>query len=569
VATLATDSTSARKGVGPAPVSAHPAFPAIVALWFAALLGLGSLILPLVLLERLSTVTGLASLVPSMAPPLGFTARASIALAAAVSGAALGLVLARQVARGQAPQARQRFGDVAHKLKPISAHEELGEEGLGADPPRPAGQKRRSLAIAEDSRPSEYLQAAPLPGYGHHAHATPDKVEALELADYVEPEEPDQAQENQEPSMTDARNFDPPSDDRPDDDERPEFMRSTSSASLPQAFDPMAQVEVEDEDEYEDEDERGAVDALPFAAPSLRRAQAVAAEAEDFDEDIDEPSAAGFSELRIPRAFEPEAAAPRLAAVATDETDCRDSAGENRPLEDLGLVQLATRLGSAIERRRALLAAQASSRPAGNASLAETNEDFDAAAAEDAARARADFFGAAKASQPEPFAPDGQGGNAPLPAPFASPLREIDLDEHDEADDDSLAASFSLPLRKRHEGGPVQRPAPVRVTFEEEEAEQEFGDEEEYSSLLAMKNPFANKSQFVRVEEPEPDEDEIEAAVTFPERKQEEPAAGARPFDPPGGVPRSKAQGSQRNHGEAERELRAALETLQRMSGTA
>ena len=47
------------------PVSAHPAFPAIVALWFAALLGLGNLILPVQLIESMLTTTGIASAIPS------------------------------------------------------------------------------------------------------------------------------------------------------------------------------------------------------------------------------------------------------------------------------------------------------------------------------------------------------------------------------------------------------------------------------------------------------------------------------------------------------------------------
>ena len=50
MATVA-DSYSVRRGEEKAPISTHPAFPAIVALWFAALLGLGSLVLPAVLLE--------------------------------------------------------------------------------------------------------------------------------------------------------------------------------------------------------------------------------------------------------------------------------------------------------------------------------------------------------------------------------------------------------------------------------------------------------------------------------------------------------------------------------------
>jgi len=79
-----------------APLSAHPAFPAIVALWFAALLGLGSLVLPIALIERLATLTGIALIVPAAKAPLGITARAIIALAAASAGAGIGLLLARK-----------------------------------------------------------------------------------------------------------------------------------------------------------------------------------------------------------------------------------------------------------------------------------------------------------------------------------------------------------------------------------------------------------------------------------------------------------------------------------------
>jgi len=86
------------------PVSLHPAFPGIVALWFAALLGIGSLVLPSVLLDRVVSATGLASLLPAAAPPLGMTTRAIIAILGALAGAALGVAVARRVAAAHAPQ---------------------------------------------------------------------------------------------------------------------------------------------------------------------------------------------------------------------------------------------------------------------------------------------------------------------------------------------------------------------------------------------------------------------------------------------------------------------------------
>ena len=81
------------------PVIAHPAFPAVVALWLAALMGVGMFILPIQLLERIVGATGIAAIVPAAAPPLGFTARAAIALAAALVGALLGFFAARMLAQ--------------------------------------------------------------------------------------------------------------------------------------------------------------------------------------------------------------------------------------------------------------------------------------------------------------------------------------------------------------------------------------------------------------------------------------------------------------------------------------
>jgi hypothetical protein len=165
VATIAA-SYLATRTVAKAPISTHPAFPAIVALWFAALLGFGSLVLPVALLERLVTVTGIASLIPSAAPPLGFTARIAIALSGSVAGALLGLLLARQVARAHAPEPKGRsfISGETQPRRPFSAHDELGEEGLEPANGPLMTKKRRALAMTEDNRRSTYLPAIPLPG---------------------------------------------------------------------------------------------------------------------------------------------------------------------------------------------------------------------------------------------------------------------------------------------------------------------------------------------------------------------------------------------------------------------
>ena len=81
-----------------APISAHPLFPAVVAVWFAALFGFGSGVLPTVLFEHLITATGISSLIPSATPPLGDTFRIILSLTFAVIGALLGFALARRLA---------------------------------------------------------------------------------------------------------------------------------------------------------------------------------------------------------------------------------------------------------------------------------------------------------------------------------------------------------------------------------------------------------------------------------------------------------------------------------------
>jgi len=83
------------------PLSAHPAFPVIVALWFAALLGLGTFVVPPANFEGLVVGTGLDELLPAAAPPLGDTARLAISAIAALLGALLGLGIAARIRRVQ------------------------------------------------------------------------------------------------------------------------------------------------------------------------------------------------------------------------------------------------------------------------------------------------------------------------------------------------------------------------------------------------------------------------------------------------------------------------------------
>ncbi|GGE02487.1 hypothetical protein GCM10011515_22690 [Tsuneonella deserti] len=128
-----------RKKASQPPVSAHPAFPVIIAVWFAALLGIGSLVLPIGLFERYAAAIGLADAFEAARPPFGMTARAIIALVAASLGALLGIFLARRVAAANAPRSIDEadptpaYAADLQAKRPISAHEELFDGGLDAD----------------------------------------------------------------------------------------------------------------------------------------------------------------------------------------------------------------------------------------------------------------------------------------------------------------------------------------------------------------------------------------------------------------------------------------------------
>lgn len=197
--------TAKRKGGNQPPISAHPAFPAIVALWFAALFGIGSLVLPNALIEQISVALGLPSLLAAAAPPIGFTAKLAIAGVAATLGVLAGLLIARKVVASQAGSPRRQTSQDDSDLskapakRPIVATEELGEEGLGpvveeddyehvvedetlvGKPVVPG--RRRALSVTDDSGPSDYLSSVPLPGEADPYSTSPVTQESLPTAE--------------------------------------------------------------------------------------------------------------------------------------------------------------------------------------------------------------------------------------------------------------------------------------------------------------------------------------------------------------------------------------------------
>jgi hypothetical protein len=201
--------------------------------------------------------------------------------------------------------------------------------------------------------------------------------------------------------------------------------------------------------------------------------------------------------------------------------------------------------------------------------------DFEAAEADDAARATADFFGPPPADEAPADAVEAEAEPEAMPLAVPAPLRAWSIDSDDEADEDGIDASFSLPLAKA-------TAAPAMADEDDAVEPEEPAEEGDYSSLLAMKNPFARQEEFVRVEEPEDDSATVEPTVTFPSPvpthaihagSDQATAPAPRPFDPPKNLARTAvpaaADANPRDPGDAERNLRAALATLQRMSGAA
>ncbi len=111
------------------PIRQHRSFPAIVALWFGALFGLGSLALRPSLLESLVVSAQIDRLIPAAAAPLGDTARILIALGLTALGALLGAVIALRIA-ARRPEASGR-DEVASTIE-ASTHQ-LSADQLSAD----------------------------------------------------------------------------------------------------------------------------------------------------------------------------------------------------------------------------------------------------------------------------------------------------------------------------------------------------------------------------------------------------------------------------------------------------
>ena len=191
------------------------------------------------------------------------------------------------------------------------------------------------------------------------------------------------------------------------------------------------------------------------------------------------------------------------------------------------------------------------------------------------------------------------------PAPtIPAALRPLDLGEEDEEDFSSWAPPRNIvgvpvqdaepaPFSARGPASdePAGQAAPVAhampQAYSPETADEGSGQEtdaddsedeglleEGYSSLLNLSRSPQERGEFVRIEEPEENRGEIEPVVVFPgqEARHANSANPARPGEPRADeqpVHRPEPGAARQNVAESEQALRAALATLQRMSGAA
>ena len=614
---------SKRNAANAKPITSNPLFPAVVALWFGALFGLGSLAVRPSLLENLVLQSHIDLVIPAAAPPLGITARILLALVMAAFGAVLGIMLARRLARPKTEhherkrgakdlstlQPRVRSRDAhpdAPARRPISAHEELGEDRPVANGPGMLAQRRRALALIDDEPGYVPQDMAPLPGGG--------TVQPLDLATLALPAEPEPQPAVSAPQApVNAATV----------------LDWTNAAPIAPAAESVKVEQLEQissEAAHRDGRQVFGMTAPEAPAPAERQIFGVVAQGDHLPQDF--VKAAGFqtSVFDTPepsplfeRLDAPEAAtvavapelAPAVVAVPTEPLPSPSS---------LGMTDLAARLADSMRRRRersqsAPVAVEAKPEPAANfdspaaelpvmpAAFAATAEPVPIpsgytapaepeAAPEPAATQLSPVPVLAQFTAAAPAAPQPSQSN-PLDMPAA--MRPLALDAFLE-DDAGFDDASLLPPRHIAMPAPVSQPAPfappvaAATAPATEEAEQsgedslaDAADDNPYASLLAV---APARQSFVRIEEPAADDDQaIEPVVIFPGQAAQVVALAAAPapagedggfrrFD----APASAGQGQPVAAGiptpaiapdEAAQALRAALSNLQRMSGAA
>lgn len=578
------------------PISRHPLFPAIVALWFAALFGLGSLMVSPALIERIVSATGLAKVLPMAAPPLGATARILFALALTGLGGLVGLVAGRRVAQtAEEAPARMPFAGLEASDTALDADGEP-EAAPVEDRASPAlPRRRRALALpVEDAvLPEEPEIAAPEAEQPPILNLSELDLDGIEAAAPVDPlllaEEPYRQPDLEAPEIV-AAEWSPAEDEAPapptasdDADEQGPFGR------IPEWLEPRQDVHSFSPARWGAAQDEVSQPASPAPAPENLSNRLF----EAYSRSLNDPAETSEVQPLFTAAAADTGADP---APETETSEERLQAAERiagADLEDLSQVELLERLALAMERQRRLRAAATQAEPE-DGSIPE-----EAAIAANPIPPSAEAI-AAPAERPaesvlprlasvSPFTaplrsvPDTQDldrddstpvAKIEVPSPIPAALRPIGFDAfgHDEADD-------ALPgyVPPRHISLALANPVAV-LPEAPAEPENEIEDREQYAAFDTLSEGFDYD------ETPEDDEEETvlakgyssllnlsrqsprqnfvrldEAAPTTEVADDASDGSGPRPFDPP----------ARPDPGETEKALRAALATLQRMSGAA
>lgn len=594
------------------PISRHPLFPAIVALWFAALFGVGSIIVSPSLLERIVAATGLAKLVPMAAPPLGTTARILFALALTGLGGLIGLLAGRRVAQ-TAEEAPPRMPFAGLENDPADrAAETATPDAREVQESAPALPRRRraSSLVADDVPPLEEQEAEyPAGDPSPILNLSELDLEGIEAAGLADPQLPPAHQAYLRPTLDGGRQQGAGS---LESVETFSAERLANPDIAPAAEGVIAEApSAEIEHAARDTDAQGPFGRIPEWLEQREEAHSFspAAWAKSPD-DVAEPVAPTVApedlSNRLFEAYSRSLSAqgearevrPLFARDPADGVSASPAAAEPHAaeriaaadLEDLSHIQLLERLALAMEqeRRRTTAAGQ-------------NGAELDGPAPSDRS-----------ADTPEIPLPNFatlafSAAESPLPrlasiAPFAAPLRPVedgqaeagdfvrsatpripaglrpvafDAFAHDDGDETlpgyvpprhiSLAAPLSAQLGSTQEPngttGEVASDRPASyMSFDSLSADLHYAeaaedDEEDavlakgYSSLLNLTRA-APRQSFVRLENADSPGGELSEPVGSNDH---------RPFDPP----------SHSDPDETDKALRAALATLQRMSGAA
>lgn len=288
---------------------------------------------------------------------------------------------------------------------------------------------------------------------------------------------------------------------------------------------------------------------------------------------------------------------------------------ESADLSDLSHVELLERLALSMERRRAQIEAERAALAAAVSATTDVGESIAPPDAEAQVEPSTSVI-----TTPEEWknADPGEQQGMTTPAPFASPdgdeqeetfvpppvtvpaaLRPVGLDDDDDFDllpNLVPPRRFTMPDNAASAAASTQASGPVLAdNFADGRDDEARTLEQGYSSLLSLSRPASERPQFVRIEEPEQGDGEIKPVVIFPGDDRQPAAPFTRPegaaaaqsarfapesmpnerrFDPPVAAPGADedsagAPARQPDPEETERALRAALATLQKMSGAA